>query len=44
MTMLADTVDVIESDDDGIVFKNNDDVNFTSGQDVHIMDKEWCNG
>ena len=44
MSMLADTVDVIDNDDDGIVFKCNDDINFTSGQDVHIMDKEWCNG
>jgi len=26
------------------VFKYNNDVNFTTGQDVHVMDKEWCNG
>lgn len=44
MAMLADKVDVIANDDDGIVFKFNQSVNFTSGQDVHIMDKEWCNG
>ena len=44
MSMLADSVDVIESDDEGIVFKYQDNVNFTSGLDVHIMDKEWCNG
>ena len=44
MAMLADNVDVIDNDDDGIVFKYNDRVNFTSGQDVHVMDKEWCNG
>jgi len=44
MTMLADSVDVIDSDDAGIVFKYGDTVNFTSGQDVHVMDKEWCNG
>ena len=43
MTMLADSVDVIDSDDAGIVFKYGDTVNFTSGQDVHVMDKEWCN-
>lgn len=43
MSMLADTVDVIDSDDDGIVFKHNDSVNFTSGQDIHVMEKEWCN-
>ena len=44
MSMLADSVDVIESDDEGIVFKYQDTVNFTSGLDVHVMDKEWCNG
>jgi hypothetical protein len=44
MTMLADSVDVIDSDGDGIVFKHGDNVMFTSGQDVHVMDKEWCNG
>ena len=44
MAMLADKVDVIANDDDGIIFKFNQCVNFTSGQDVHIMDKEWCNG
>ena len=44
MAMLADRVDIIDSDDDGIVFKYDDCVNFTSGQDVHIMEKEWCNG
>jgi hypothetical protein len=44
MAMLADRVDVIDSDDDGIVFKHGDTVNFTSGQDVHVMDKEWCDG
>ena len=44
MAMLADKVDVIANDEDGIIFKFNQSVNFTSGQDVHIMDKEWCNG
>jgi len=44
MSMLADSVHVIDSDDDGIVFKYNNNVNFTSGLDIHIMDKEWCNG
>jgi len=44
MTILADRVDVVDSDEDGIVFKHGDAVNFTSGQDVHVMDKEWCNG
>ena len=44
MTMLSSTVDVIDSDEDGIVFKYNDNVNFITGQDVHVMDKEWCNG
>jgi len=44
MGMLADDVDVIESDSDGIAFKYKNKVNFTSGLDVHIMDKEWCNG
>ncbi len=44
MTMLSSTVDVIDSDEDGIVFKYNDNINFTTGQDVHVMDKEWCNG
>jgi hypothetical protein len=43
MAMLGDRVDVIDSDDDGIVFKYDNCVNFTSGQDVHVMDKEWCN-
>jgi hypothetical protein len=42
--MLADSVDVIDSDDDGIVYRHNADVNYTSGMDVHVMDKEWCNG
>ena len=44
MPMLADSVDIIDSDIDGVIFKYDDKVNFTSGQDVHIMDKEWCNG
>jgi hypothetical protein len=44
MTMLSSTVDVIDSDEDGIVFKYNDDISFTTGQDVHVMDKGWCNG
>ena len=44
MPMLADSVDVIDSDIDGVIFKYDDKVNFTSGQDLHIMDKEWCNG
>ena len=44
MLMLADSVDVIDSDDDGIVYRHNADVNYTSGMDVHVMDKEWCNG
>jgi hypothetical protein len=42
MTMLATSVDVIDSDEDGIVFKYSDNINFTTGQDVHVMDKEWC--
>jgi len=44
MSMLSDKVDVIDSDELGIAFKINNDVNFISGQDVHVMDKEWCNG
>ena len=44
MGMLADDVDVIDSDSDGITFKYKNNINFTSGLDVHIMDKEWCNG
>ena len=44
MAMLSDRVDVIDSDHDGIVFRYGDYVNFTVGQDVHVMDKEWCNG
>lgn len=44
MCMLADRVDVLDSDDEGIIFKYGNNVNFTSGQDVHVMDKEWCNG
>ena len=44
MAMLADRVDVIDSDDDGIVFRHDDCVNLIVGQDVHVMDKEWCNG
>jgi hypothetical protein len=44
MSMLADSVDVIDSDADGIIFKHHNSVNFTSGLDVHVMDKEWCNG
>ena len=43
MTMLSDSVDVIDSDGDGIVFKYNDNISFTTGQDVHVLDKEWCN-
>ena len=35
---------VLDSDDDGIIFKHSNKVNFTSGLDLHIMDKEWCNG
>jgi len=42
MAMLADTVDVIDSDKDGIIYRHEKEVNFTSGQDVHIMHKEWC--
>jgi hypothetical protein len=42
--MLADRVDIIDSDDHGIVFKYDDCVNFTTGHDVHVMEKEWCNG
>ena len=42
MAMLADSVDIMESDADGIVFEHNDKVNYTSGHDVHIMHKEWC--
>jgi len=44
MCMLADTVDVLDSDNEGIIFKSGNNVNFTTGQDVHVMDKEWCNG
>lgn len=44
MAMLSDRVDVIDSDHSGIVFRYEDYVNFTVGQDVHVMDKEWCNG
>lgn len=43
MTMLSDTVDIVTSDHDGIVFKYGNNINFTSGQDVHVMEKEWCN-
>ena len=43
MQMLADSVDIIDSDDEGIVLKYGGNVNFVTGQDVHIMDKEWCN-
>jgi len=43
MNMLADTVDIVSSDQHGIVFKYGDNINFTSGQDVHVMEKEWCN-
>jgi len=43
MAMLADRVDVIDSDHEGIVFKHGGCVNYASGQDVHVMDKEWCN-
>ena len=43
MSMLADKVDVIGSDNEGLLFRYGDKVNFTSGQDVHVMDKEWCN-
>ena len=43
MQMLADSVDIIDSDDEGIVLKYSGNVNFVTGQDVHIMDKEWCN-
>jgi|TARA_B110000444_G_C18834732_1_gene595307 hypothetical protein len=44
MAMLADSVHILDSDDDGVVFKHNDCINFTSGQDIHALDKEWCNG
>lgn len=43
MQMLADSVDIIDSDDEGIVLKYGGNINFVTGQDVHIMDKEWCN-
>ena len=43
MQMLADSVEIIDSDDEGIVLKHGGNVNFVTGQDVHIMDKEWCN-
>ena len=42
MAMLADSVDIMESDAEGIVFAHKDKVNYTSGHDVHIMHKEWC--
>jgi len=44
MPMLGDRVSIIDSDDEGVVFKLDGNVNFTKLQDVHIMDKEWCNG
>ena len=44
MAMLADKVDIVEADADGIAYKYNDKVNYISGHDVHIMEKDWCNG
>jgi hypothetical protein len=35
---------VIDSDGEGIVFKYDTNIGFATGQDVHVMDKEWCNG
>jgi hypothetical protein len=42
MPMLADRVDVIDNDHRGIAFRYNDYVDFIEGQDVHIMEKGWC--
>ena len=36
MAMLADSVEIMDSDEDGIVFKYETMCNFTSGQDVHV--------
>jgi hypothetical protein len=44
MAMLADKVDIVEADADGIAYQYNNKVNYISGHDVHIMDKDWCNG
>jgi len=42
MAMLPIGVDVTDSNASGVVFKYGNYTNFITGQDVHIMDKEWC--
>ena len=42
MAMLADKVDILENDDAGLIFKYGSKVNYTSGLDVHVMEKGWC--
>ena len=44
MSMLSDNALIIESDQQGVMFKQGDTVNIVNQQDIHIMDKEWCNG
>ena len=44
MSMLASDVDVIDTDDSTIVFSHKGQVNFIKDRDVHVMDKEWCDG
>ena len=44
MAMLSDKANIIESDDQGVMFRQDDQVNMVSKQDIHIIDKEWCNG
>jgi len=44
MSMLSDNALIIESDEQGVMFKQGDTVNIVNQQDIHIMDKEWCNG
>jgi len=44
MPMSAVDVDVLDSDSEGVCFRHRGSIYHTNGQDVHIMDKEWCNG
>jgi hypothetical protein len=44
MAMLGIDIDVIDYDGSGIKYRHGKQVNFIHGQDVHIMDKEWCDG
>ena len=43
MTMLGQDAKILENDDTGLIFSEQGKVGYINGQDVHVMDKEWCN-